>query len=69
MFQNINWKDIAIRALKTFAQGFLGSLTITVPTMHDFTWTTLSSLLIAAVSAGASAVWNLLVEVSKKSSS
>lgn len=53
--------DIFIRALKTFFQGFLGSLIVTLPSSDLSNTTVLKSLLIGAVSAGISAVMNLFL--------
>lgn len=59
-------KDITIRALKTFIQGFLGALAITLPN-SDFTSTeVIKSLLIGAVAGGISAVMNLAINSMKK---
>ncbi len=59
--------DILIRALKTFLQGFLGALVVTLPN-NDFTnITVLKSLLIGAVSAGISAMMNLILNYINKS--
>lgn len=52
-------KDIAIRALKTFTQAFIASLA--VATQTDFS--NYKAILIAAVSAGVSAVWNSLLAI------
>lgn len=57
-------KDIAIRAFKTFIQGFLGAIVITSGT--DLTNPeVLKSLLIGALAAGISAVMNLFLELLK----
>ena len=59
-------KDISMRALKTFIQGFLGALAITLPN-SDFTSTeVIKSLLIGAVAGGLSAVMNLVISSMKK---
>ena len=59
-------KDIGTRALKTFIQGFLGALAITLPN-SDFTSTeVIKSLLIGAVAGGISAVMNLVISSMKK---
>lgn len=52
-------KDIAVRAGKTFIQAFIASLAIATQT--DFS--NYKAVLIAATSAGVSAVWNLLLAV------
>lgn len=59
-------KDISMRAIKTFIQGFLGALAITLPN-SDFTSTeVIKSLLIGAVAGGLSAVMNLVISTLKK---
>ena len=59
-------KDISMRALKTFIQGFLGALAITLPN-SDFTSTeVIKSLLIGAIAGGISAVMNLVISTLKK---
>ena len=55
--------DILIRALKTFLQGFLGALVVTLPNSDLTNVTVLKSLLIGAVSAGISAVMNLILSL------
>lgn len=50
------WKDIALRALKTFLQAFLASFTIDAATLGDTKL--LKSVLISALAAGISAVMN-----------
>lgn len=62
-------KDIGIRALKTFIQGFLGSLAVTLPSTASAGLTDESvvlSLLIGAVAAGISAVMNLIINLLDK---
>lgn len=53
-----NWKDVAVRAIKTFVQAFLGTLFAMMgkgaPLQELFT----EASLIAALSAGLSTVWN-----------
>ncbi len=58
--------DILIRALKTFLQGFLGALVVTLPNSDLTNVTVLKSLLIGAVSAGISAVMNLILSLLNK---
>ena len=58
--------DILIRALKTFLQGFLGSLVVTLPNSDLTNTTILKSLLIGAVSAGICAVMNLILSLLNK---
>ena len=69
-FQKANWKDIAIRASKTFIEAFLSYITIDgVFQITDLTAAKrfLLTTGISALAAGVSAVWNLAMElVSKK---
>lgn len=68
--QKANWKDIAIRASKTFIEAFLSYITIDgVFQITDLTAAKrfLLTTGISALAAGVSAVWNLAMElVSKK---
>ena len=61
---NNKTKDVIERALKTFIQAFLGSVTINsfmlVEDINGFK-SVLYSTLIAGISAGVSAVWNMFV--------
>lgn len=59
-------KDVTIRSLKTFIQGFLGALAITLPNSNYNDFTVAKSLLIGATAAGISAVMNLLLNCAKK---
>jgi hypothetical protein len=59
----MNYKDIAIRAIKTFVQAFLAVLAIDVITIKD--WATARPVLVGAVAAGVSAVWNSLNQIKK----
>ncbi len=52
-------KDILIRAGKTFIQGFLGALAVTLPNSDFSNTQVLKSLLIGALAGGISAVMNL----------
>lgn len=58
------WKDIAIRAGKTFLQAFLGAITVdaTVMTADRSVW---RSMLLAAAAAGFSAVMNMAINALK----
>ena len=60
-----NWKDILIRALKTFIQGFLGALAITLPNSDLASESVLKSLLIGAIASGISAVMNFVLNLMK----
>ncbi len=59
-------KDIIVRALKTFIQGFLGALAITLPTADLTNMTLIRSILIGAIAGGISAIMNLVVNLIKK---
>lgn len=59
-------KDIIIRAIKTFIQGFLGALAITLPNSDVTDLTVIKSLLIGATAAGISAVMNLILSFFNK---
>ena len=54
-------KDILVRAVKTFVQGFLGPLAVTLPSSDFSDSKILKSLIIGAVAGGISAVMNLIV--------
>ena len=54
-------KDILVRALKTFVQGFLGALAVTLPSSDFSDSKILKSLIIGALAGGISAVMNLIV--------
>ena len=62
--KNVNWKDVAIRAIKTFAEAFIAFLGaelagVDVFTMEKDMWAAVG---ISAASAGISAVWNGMIE-------
>ena len=59
-------KDIIIRALKTFIQGFLGALAVTLPTSDLTNTSILKSLLIGACAGGISAVMNFVINLLKE---
>ena len=54
-------KDILVRAVKTFVQGFLGALAVMLPSSDFSDSKILKSLIIGAVAGGISAVMNLIV--------
>lgn len=58
-------KDIIIRALKTFIQGFLGALAITLPNSDLMAQGVLKSLLIGALAGGISALMNFVLSLLK----
>lgn len=57
----MNIKDILIRAGKTFIQGFLGALAVTLPNSDLTQDGVLKSLLIGAISGGISALMNFII--------
>ena len=59
-------KEILIRAGKTFIQGFLGALAITLPNSDFSNMQVVKSLLIGAVAGGISAVMNLIINMLNK---
>lgn len=60
-------RDIFIRAGKTFIQGFLGALAVTLPTSDFENTAVLKSLLIGALAGGVSAVMNMIINLLKGS--
>lgn len=66
--KNIDWKDVFVRALKTFAEAviaFLGAELAGVDIFHadKSVWCALG---ISAAAAGVSAVWNAMIEPAVK---
>lgn len=61
-----NWKDIGIRAIKTFIQGFLGALAVTLPSSDLTDMTIVKSILVGAVAGGISCVMNMTVQLLEK---
>lgn len=59
-------KDILIRAGKTFIQGFLGALAVTLPNSDFSNMQVVKSLLIGAIAGGISAVMNLIINMLNK---
>lgn len=62
--KNINWKDVAVRAVKTFAEAFIACVGAEIAGMDIFAidksvWAAVG---ISAAAAGISAVWNGMVE-------
>ena len=60
-------KDICIRAIKTFIQGFLGALAITLPSTDLTDIALVKSILIGAIAGGISAVMNLIINLLNES--
>lgn len=64
--KNLDHKDVWVRAIKTFGQGFIAALGAS-----DLTSVNLSSgkqLLLAAFAAGVAAVWNYVLQVASQPS-
>ena len=61
-----NWKDIGVRAIKTFIQGFLGALAVTLPSSDLTDMTIVKSILVGAVAGGISCVMNMTVQLLEK---
>lgn len=66
--KNVNWKDVAIRAIKTFAEAFIAFLGAELAGVDMFAmekdmWAAVG---ISAASAGISAVWNGMIEPALK---
>ena len=62
----MDFKDILVRAIKTFLQGFLGALAVTLPTSDLTQSEVVKSLLIGACAGGISAVMNLTIDYLQK---
>ena len=60
------WKDILIRAVKTFIQGFIAAILVSLETREITDKTVLKSILIGAVAGGVSAVMNMTLDLLKK---
>ena len=56
----MNYKDIAVRALKTFVQAALAYAAVNVATVNN--QDSLKTFAVGAVAAGVSAIWNSLVQ-------
>ena len=59
-------KDIIIRAVKTFIQGFIASFLLLTGNLSNLSETALKSALIGALAGGISAVMNLIIELLNK---
>ncbi len=63
--KRIDWKDVCIRAGKTFMQAFVANVSmeqIFAITDAESAEMILRSMLIAGLSAGISAVWNMVAD-------
>lgn len=66
MKKKYNWKDIGDRAIKTFVQAFIASVVANLTVLseaigNDNLKGVIISIGIGAVSAGVSAVWNIVI--------
>ena len=66
--RNIDWKDVAIRAFKTFAEAFVAFVGAELAGVNVFTvekdvWLAVG---LSAAAAGVSAVWNGMIEPALK---
>lgn len=59
-------KDIIIRALKTFIQGFLATLIVLLKESDYSDLNILKSVIIGAIAGGISAVMNLIINLMQK---
>lgn len=57
-----NWKDIGERMLKTFIQGILSYLIISMNGITDVNQIVVKSLILGAVASGISAVMNVIIQ-------
>ena len=64
---DINWKDVALRAWKTFVQAFISALLISISGLSEVNIgdkkafaTILVSAVVGATAAGISAAWNIV---------
>ena len=60
------FKDILVRAIKTFIQGFLGSLAVFIGGNANFDEKLIESALIGALAGGISALMNFVVTLLDK---
>lgn len=58
--KKINWKDIGIRCLKTFIQGTVAYLTVSITTTDLTDKEAVKGLIIGAIAGGVSAVMNII---------
>lgn len=56
----INWKDIGIRCLKTFIQGVVAYLTVSISTTDFTDKEAIKSLIIGCIASAVSALMNLI---------
>ncbi len=67
IFTVVNWKDVGVRAVKTFVQAFFSCVVAALSDVSFFTQeAALKTLFISAMSAAASAVWNGVISPALK---
>ena len=60
MMKKINWKDIGIRCLKTFIQGVVAYLAVSISTTDFTDKEAVRALIIGTIASAVSAVMNLI---------
>lgn len=63
--KNINWKDIGIRCLKTFIQGIVAYLAVSISTTDFNDKEAIKGLIIGAIAGGVSALMNIINNLMK----
>ena len=58
--KKINWKDIGIRCLKTFIQGVVAYLTVSISTTDFTDKEAIKGLVIGTIASGVSALMNII---------
>lgn len=58
--KNINWKDILMRCIKTFIQGTVAYLTVSISTTDFTDKEAIKALIIGALASGVSALMNII---------
>ncbi len=58
--KKINWKDIGIRCLKTFIQGIVAYLTVSISTTDFTDKEAIKGLIIGTIASGVSALMNII---------
>ena len=58
--RKINWKDIGIRCLKTFIQGVVAYLTVSISTTDFTDKEAIKGLIIGTIASGVSALMNII---------
>ena len=64
--KNINWKDIGIRCLKTFIQGVVAYLTVSISTTDFTDKEAIRGLIIGTIASGVSFCMNLINNLLKE---